>query len=164
MLSRVQLLVTPWTVTLQAPLSMEFSRQQYWSELPFPTPGDLLNPGIELGSPELQADSLPSELLGKPILILGYWILKGGKKKSLIDWMTDVSSHNILALLPLINSFIKFKIMVYILKILIHNFCSVFNPTNPSDFSTLQKIVNIALWRILSQVLRFFQTILLVPY
>ena len=89
---------------------------------------------------------------------------EGRKKKSLIDWMTDVSSHNILALLPLINSFIKFKIMVYILKILIHNFCSVFNPTNPSDFSTLQKIVNIALWRILSQVLRFFQTILLVPY
>ena len=78
--------------------------------------------------------------------------------------MTDVSSHNILALLPLINSFIKFKIMVYILKILIHNFCSVFNPTNPSDFLTLQKIVNIALWRILSQLLKFFQTTLLVPY
>ena len=66
----------------QAPLSMGFSRWEYLIGLPFPPPGDLLNPGIELGSPELQADSLPSELLGKPILILGYWILKGGKKKA----------------------------------------------------------------------------------
>ena len=46
----------------QAPLSMGFSRQEYWSGLPFPSPGDLLNPGIETGSPELQADSLPIEL------------------------------------------------------------------------------------------------------
>ena len=64
----------------QAPLSMGFSRQEYLSGLPFPLPGDLLNPGIELGSPELQEDSLPSELLGKSILILGNWILKGEKK------------------------------------------------------------------------------------
>ena len=48
----------------QAPLSMEFSRQEYWSGLPFPTPGDLPDPGIELESPALQADSLPSEPLG----------------------------------------------------------------------------------------------------
>ena len=59
---------------------MDFSRQEYLSGLPFPLPGDLLNPGIELGSPELQEDSLPSELLGKSILILGNWILKGEKK------------------------------------------------------------------------------------
>ena len=45
----------------QAPLSMEFSRQEYWSGLPFPSPGDLLDPGIESGSPALQIDSLPSE-------------------------------------------------------------------------------------------------------
>ena len=51
----------PWTVACQAPLSMEFSRQEYWSGLPFPSPGDLPNPGIEPGSPALQADSLPSE-------------------------------------------------------------------------------------------------------
>ena len=54
--SRVQLLVTPWTVARQAPLSMGFSRQEYWSELPFPSPGDLPNPGIEpmfLTSPAL---------------------------------------------------------------------------------------------------------------
>ena len=56
--SRVQLFMTPWTVALQAPLSMEFSRQ-YWSVLPFPSPWDLLNPGIKPRSPKLQADSLP---------------------------------------------------------------------------------------------------------
>ena len=52
-LSRVQLFVTPWTLACQAPLSMGLSRQEYWSGLPFPTPGDLPNPGIELGSPAL---------------------------------------------------------------------------------------------------------------
>ena len=54
-------LATPWTVASQAPLSMGFSRQVYWSGLPFPSPGDLPNPGIKPGSPELQADSLPTE-------------------------------------------------------------------------------------------------------
>ena len=58
-------LATPWTVTRQAPLSMGFSRQEYWSELPFPSPGDLPNPGIEPRSPALQIDSLPTELRGK---------------------------------------------------------------------------------------------------
>ena len=57
--SHVQLSVTPWIVARQAPLSMEFSRQDYWSGLPFPSPGDLPDPGIEPGSPALQADSLP---------------------------------------------------------------------------------------------------------
>ena len=50
---------TPWTVAHQAPLSMEFFRQEYWSGLPFPSPGDLPDPGIETASPALQADSLP---------------------------------------------------------------------------------------------------------
>ena len=50
---------TLWTVALQAPLSMGFPRQEYWSGLPFPLPGDLPNPGIEPMSPELQVDSLP---------------------------------------------------------------------------------------------------------
>ena len=63
----VQLFVTPWTRAYQAPQSMEFSRQEYWSGLPFPSPGDLPNPGIEPGSPALQADALPSEPPGKPI-------------------------------------------------------------------------------------------------
>ena len=58
--------MTLWTVARQAPLSMGFSRQEYWNGLPFPSPGDLPNPGIELGSPVLQADSLPSEPPGNP--------------------------------------------------------------------------------------------------
>ena len=56
----------PWTVACQAPLCMGFSRQEYWSGLPFPSPGDLPDPGIEPGSPALQTDSLPSGLQGKP--------------------------------------------------------------------------------------------------
>ena len=57
---------TPWTIAHQAPLSMEFSRQEYWNGLPFPTPKDLPGPGMEPGSPALQADSLPSKPPGKP--------------------------------------------------------------------------------------------------
>ena len=64
--SRVRLFETPWTVAYQAPPSMGFSRQEYWSGLPFPSPEDLLNPGNEPGSSVLQADSLPSELQGSP--------------------------------------------------------------------------------------------------
>ena len=64
-LSCVQLYVTPWTVAHQAPPSMGFSRQEYWSGVPFPTPGDLLDPEIEPGSSALQADSLPSKPPGK---------------------------------------------------------------------------------------------------
>ena len=60
-LSSVQLFVTLWTVAHQAPMSMGFSRQEYWSGLPFPSPGDLPNPGIEPRSPALQADALSSE-------------------------------------------------------------------------------------------------------
>ena len=66
LLSRVQFFGTPWTVAYQAPPSMGFSRQECWSGLPFPSPGDLPDPGIEPGSPALQADVLPSEPPGKP--------------------------------------------------------------------------------------------------
>ena len=70
-LSCVRLFVTPWTVTHQAPPSMGFSRQEYWSGLPFPSPGDLPNPGIKSRSPALQADALTSEAPGKSgVLIL----------------------------------------------------------------------------------------------
>ena len=55
-------LATPWIVACQAPLSMVFSRQEYWSGLPYPSPGDPPVPGIEPRSPALQADSLPTEL------------------------------------------------------------------------------------------------------
>ena len=61
-----RLFTTPWTVAHQAPLAMEFSRQDYWSELPFPSPGDFSDAGIELRSPALQAGALPSEPPGKP--------------------------------------------------------------------------------------------------
>ena len=65
-LSRVRLFATPWTEAYQAPLSMGFSRQEYQSGLPVPSPGDLPDPGIKAGSPTLQADALPSEPPGKP--------------------------------------------------------------------------------------------------
>ena len=63
-------LAIPWTVACQAPLSMGFSRQEYWSGLPLPSPGDLPDPGIEPRSPALQADDLPAELGGKLALSL----------------------------------------------------------------------------------------------
>ena len=64
--SHVQLFATPWTVACQASPPMGFSKQEYWSGLPFPSPGDLPNPGIKPKFPELQVDSLPSEPPGKP--------------------------------------------------------------------------------------------------
>ena len=66
MLSRVRLFETPWIVAHQTPLSMGFSRQECWSGLTFPSPGDLPNPGIQPESPVLWADSLPSEPPGNP--------------------------------------------------------------------------------------------------
>ena len=68
-LSRVQLFVTPWAVAHQAPLSMEFFRQEYWSGLPFPSPGDIPDPSIKPRSPALQADALPLEPPGKPNVV-----------------------------------------------------------------------------------------------
>ena len=60
-LSRVRLFATPWTIAYQASPSMGFSRQEYWSGLPFPSPGDLPDPGIKPRSPALEADALTSE-------------------------------------------------------------------------------------------------------
>ena len=79
MLSRIQLFATLWTVVCQAPLSMEFSRQEYWSGLLCPSPGDLPNTGIKTQSPALQVDFLPAELPGKPILglhLINYKLLR----------------------------------------------------------------------------------------
>ena len=70
-LSLVELLVILWTVAHQAPLSMGFSRQENWSGLPCPPPGDLPDPGIEPASLALQEDSLPTEPPGKPVAVLG---------------------------------------------------------------------------------------------
>ena len=72
---------TPWTVAYQAPPSMGFSRQEYWSGLPFPSPGDLPDPGIERGFPALEADALTSEPLGKPTFVES----SGFKTKSTLE-------------------------------------------------------------------------------
>ena len=64
--SHVQLFATPWIVAYQVPLSMGFSRQEYWNGLPFPPPGDLPDPGIDPATPAWQEDSLLLEPLGKP--------------------------------------------------------------------------------------------------
>ena len=75
--SRVRLFATQWTLADQASLSMGFSRQEYRSGLPFPFPGDLPNPGIEPGSPALQADTLPSEPPGRLTTPLIFSALSG---------------------------------------------------------------------------------------
>ena len=87
-LSRVQFLAAPWTVACQDPLSMGFSRQEYWSGLPFPSPGVLPDPGIEPRSPALQADSLPTELWGKPHCGLIY--PKSHKQGQRCSWDPDL--------------------------------------------------------------------------
>ena len=79
-LSRVQLFATLWTAAYKAPLSMEFSRQEYWNGLPFPSPEDFPHPGIEPRSPALQADALPSGPPGKPLVYKGPSYMN--KKKS----------------------------------------------------------------------------------
>ena len=75
LLSRVRLSATPWTIAHQAPLSMGFSRQEYWSVLPFPSPGDLPDLRIEPRSPTLQADALTSEPPEKPKIIQDVFFL-----------------------------------------------------------------------------------------
>ena len=78
--------MTPWTVAYQPPPSMGFSRQECWSGLPFPSPGDLPNPGIEAGSPALQADTLPSEPPGKPnTFIVRFYVFSSNKFISILD-------------------------------------------------------------------------------
>ena len=92
-LSRVRLFATPWTVAYQASLSMESSRQEQWSGLPFPSPGDLSNPGIEPMSPELQADALTSEPPGKSFLNPSNLIFPG--KQALYTGVHDCSSDQV---------------------------------------------------------------------
>ena len=70
--SHVQLFATPWTVARQAPLFMGFPRQEYWNELPCPSPGDFPDPGIKPESPACQADSLRLSHLGSPVYLLSH--------------------------------------------------------------------------------------------
>ena len=88
-LSHVQLFGTPWTAAYQAPSSMGFSRREYWSGLPFTSPGDLPDPWIEPGSPILQADALPSEPPGMAVIFC-YSSLKGPRPSPHSTPMTKV--------------------------------------------------------------------------
>ena len=94
-LSCVQLFATPWTVAHQAPPSMGFSRQEYWSGLPFPSPGDLPDPGIELKSPSLQADALTSEPPGKPEGLIEM------HRKNFINWTIGIWGRRVVQALTL---------------------------------------------------------------
>jgi len=80
--------VTPWTIACQALLFMEFSRQEYWSRLPCPSPGDLPDPEIEPRSPSLQADCLPFELPRKPLCS------KASKISSIPTKMAKIKNNN----------------------------------------------------------------------
>ena len=99
-LSRVQLSATPWTVAHQAPLSMAFSRQAFWSGLPCPPPGHLPHPGVEpisLASPALCADSLPLSHLGSPyvqVLIDNVMVLGDGDFKSCLGHDNELQEFN----------------------------------------------------------------------
>ena len=85
--------MTPWTIARQAPLTMEFSRQEFWRELTFPTPGDSLNLGIEptpLASPDWQADSLPLAPPWKPLsvtLLVRFLQLNAQRQFMNLDWV-----------------------------------------------------------------------------
>ena len=110
-LSHVQLFVTPWTVASQAPQSMEFSRQEYWSGFPFPSPGDLPDPGIKPGSPTLQADALPSEPTTSFIYIYIYiyiYINLNFIVNIFLDFLSHIYSLSILYF-PLLEHFWKWK-------------------------------------------------------
>ena len=92
MLSHVRLFSTPWTVAHQAPLSMGFPKQEYWSRLPFPPPGNLPDPGIETASAALKADSSPQSHQGNPQNSMDYDNNSGKpstKKKEEVLWGTD---------------------------------------------------------------------------
>ena len=98
--------MTPWTVGHQVPLSMEFSRLEYWTGLPFPFPEDLPKPAIELRSPALQEDSLPSE---SPENMLGNYfqnILTITFR--LTSWISQTAQHSLLADDTMILTFLEF--------------------------------------------------------
>ena len=92
-LNCVWLFATPWTVAYQAPPSLEFSRQKYWSGLLFSSPGDLPNSGIKPGSPSFQADALTSEPPGKPRTWKHFHLYKNKMCSLWIFLKTIISQH-----------------------------------------------------------------------
>ena len=127
LLSRVWLFETPWTVACQASQSMEFSRLEYWSWLPFPLPGDLPDPGIEPRSPTLQANSLPFEPLRKlpkderneiQLYIYIYFFFSG-------NWVT----HDILTW--------------YVFSTVMQKYINVFSPSLPMIHKTFHKCMEV---------------------
>ena len=105
-LSRVRFFVTPWTVAYQAPLTMAFSRQEYWSVLLFPSLGDLPDPGIEPGSPTLQADSLSSEPPGN-LLICTILVTKFHIETNILVHLKPRGFSNWLLQLPIVPGWIS---------------------------------------------------------
>ena len=103
LLSHVRLFVTLWTAAYQAPPSMGFSRQEYWSGLPFPSPGDLPNPGMEPRSPTLQADASTSEPPGKPVGINSCLLKRNQYFKGFL-MLLPVFSRKILTIYNLITN------------------------------------------------------------
>ena len=101
-LSRVRHFATPWTVAYQTSLPMGFSRQEYWSGLPFPSPGALPDPGIEPRSPALQADTLSSEPPGKTSL-------KHNARKIFTETIRGKDQENIYQNNTVIEILVKYK-------------------------------------------------------
>ena len=132
-LSRVRLFASPWTVAHQAPLSMEFSRQEYWSGLTFSSPGYLPNPGIEPRSPALKADSLPSEPLGKSYTFIYIQHIQHPLTRHKVLWdlkIWEVLKQCILILKKLLILFLPLLIKLEFNKCLLNayerGFCRVF--------------------------------------
>ena len=84
---------TPWTEARQAPPSMGFFKQEYWNGLPFPSPGDLPDPGIKPASPAWQADSLPSELPGKLLTYIQYYYIHANTLYMRVHKYTDICRY-----------------------------------------------------------------------
>ena len=160
-LTRVRLFVTPWTAAYQAPPSMGFSRQECWSGLPFPSPGDLPDPGIEPWSPALQADALPSEPPGKPhiktILLIS--------PADIEDECRDYESHEfMLNLLDLPNIILgrSYRASQIISDVIIKRgitLISTHRPTERTQQGIAHKILKI--WYILSILLLIFVFIII---
>ena len=111
-LSRIRLFATPWTVALWAHLSMGFSRQEYWSGWPFPSPGELPNPGIQPGSPALQADSWPSEPPRKLLIPVKWQYLT----RSPQSWQVPLSSPQSCLWIAQPLQFLKSELRTSLLK------------------------------------------------